>query len=94
MKLINENHQQKQFREDMEEAGYKVRTYSGYGRSGQITYGVTCPSAFSDTDGPTPVEAIRATDVPVATDQMGRDTIVFCTVYCYCNENDVESDDD
>jgi hypothetical protein len=75
--LETETPEQKQFREDMEAAGIKVRTYSGRGMYGRRTYGVTCARGWTGEDGPSEAEVYRATKVDLITDSMGMGTILY-----------------
>lgn len=79
-RLENETEQQRQFREDMEEAGFEVRTYSGRCMNGVETYGVSCGgSMWRDDDGERPSEqqVYRATEVKLRADALGLGTILY-----------------
>jgi hypothetical protein len=71
--LKNETATQRQFREDMEEAGIEIRTYSGRGMYGRYTYGVSCGRG----DGPSEQEVYRATEIKLCQDALGLGTILY-----------------
>lgn len=77
-RLENETEQQRQFREDMEKAGFEVRTYSGRCMNGVETYGVSCGGRMRD-DGERPSEqqVYRATEVKLRADALGLGTILY-----------------
>jgi hypothetical protein len=78
-----ETKEQRQFREDMEKAGFQTRWYSGRGMFGRSTYGVTCRGGVtcnSDEDLPDVQDVYRATKVRLARDSMGTGTILYVHV--------------
>ena len=72
-RLPTESPRQRQFREDMEDAGIKVRTYSGRNMFGKMTYGVDCGFSI----GPTEQEVYGSTEIKLLQDSMGRGTILY-----------------
>lgn len=63
----------RQFRDDMEEAGIEVRSYSGRGMFGRRTYGVNCDGRY----GPTERQVLAATKVELRRDNLGLGSILY-----------------
>ena len=77
-RLETETPRQRQFREDMEEAGIEIRTYSGRGMMGKSTYGVNCyrDGGLSGHE-PSEQDVYRATELKLTQDSMGMGTILY-----------------
>jgi len=76
--LETETPLQLQFREDMEERGIEVRTYSGRGMYGKRTYGVTCyRDGGRSGHEPHEQDVYGATKVRLTQDSMGLGTILY-----------------
>jgi hypothetical protein len=73
--LKDETDDQRQFREDMENEGFEVRTYSGRGMYGRRTYGVNCGGRSGNA--PSEQDVYGATEVRLTADSMGLGTILY-----------------
>jgi hypothetical protein len=77
--LENESPRQKQFREDMEEAGIKLTNYSGRGMFGKETYAVACGGSRYGYENYAPSEqdVYQATKVRLSKDSLGLGTVLY-----------------
>jgi methylthioribose-1-phosphate isomerase len=74
VRLEDESQEQKTFRLDMAQAGFEVTRYSGRGMYGKETYGVAC-NMYGDR--PHAQDVIRATQVHLHQESLGRGVILY-----------------